>query len=475
MLLSPRNRAALLVPLLTAPWLGCSAKAPGAPAVSTGKARPGPSSADGGPGGLLVRSARPDGGAILPAADEEVVLPFHGPVISRRIAIKADPGMLDVHFSVDGTSSMTDEINELQMALDHKVVPQLEARVSDVSFGVSRFEDFPEPPFGSPGVDQPFVLLTPITSELSVVSSAVARLDQPLGNGGDVPEAGAEALWQIATGKGYQLASKQLIAPFNGNAAVGGGKIGGVGFRDGALRVVLHITDAPSHAPADYGGAFPLTHSLSDAGKALQALGIKLIAIVSSAQARSDLEPVALLTGAVGMPPSTSTGTCPNGVGGKPLPSVDGHCPLVFDVDPAGSGLSDALVDAIVGLVDGTRFQSVSAEPTEDPIGFVKDVVPVDVTQTETGEPPPAIADLLPVSKPDGKPDSFVQVRSRADLAFDVELRNDRIAPSDVDQVFRAVVRIAGDGVVLQERTLRVRVPAGSRLVPATDENDAGH
>jgi hypothetical protein len=434
-----------------------------------------------------MRSPRPDGGAILPAADEEVVLPFYGPPISRRITIKADPGLLDVHFSVDGTSSITDEINELQMALDRKVVPQLEARVANVSFGVSRFEDFAEPPFGAPG-DQPFLLLTPITSEVTVVSSAVARLDQPLGDGGDVPEAGAEALWQIATGKGYTLAGRQLIAAYDGKAAVGGGKGGGVGFRDGALRVVLHITDAPSHTPADYGGAFPQTHSLSEAGQALHAIGAKLIGIVSGAcsdatpklgcdaklhaQARSDLEQIAVLTGALGMPPSS--GMCPNGVGGKPLPSVDDLCPLVFDVDPAGGGLSDALLDAIVGLVDGTRFERVSAEPSEDPIGFVKDVVPVQVTQSDSSEPPPTIADLLPEPKPDGRPDSFVQVRSRADLAFDVELRNDRIAPSEVDQVFRAVVRIAGDGVILEERTLRIRVPAADRLVPANDDHDAG-
>ena len=64
----------------------------------------------------------------------------------------------------------------------------------------SRFEDFPGSPFGSPGNDHgalpdaPFQLLTPLTSDIALISSAVALLDRPLGFGGDNAESGAEAL-----------------------------------------------------------------------------------------------------------------------------------------------------------------------------------------------------------------------------------------------------------------------------------------
>jgi hypothetical protein len=460
--------------------------------VSTGKGKQRPSAGDGGTGSAGSRSERPDGGPILPRADEEVVLPFLGPAVTRRLTIKADPGVLDVHFSVDTTSSIGDEIDELQAALQSTVVPGLQSRVASVSFGVSKFADFPKPPFGSPGegglaADQPFVLLTPVTSEIATVASAVARLDQPLNEGGDVPEAGAEALWQIATGKGYMNAGRTLIAPFNGQPAAGGGRGGGVGFREGALRVVLHITDAPSHMPGDYGSDFPGTHSLSDAGNALNAIGAKLIGIVSGAcgstsasagcdpdlhaRARGDLEQVALATGALGAAPSG--GKCPNGVGGKPVPSAAGQCPLVFDVDTVGAGLSSALVDAIVALVDGVRFHTVSGETSADPIGFVAAVEPVS-DKPAAGETPPTLADLLPKGKPDGKLDSFVDVRSKAELAFDVLLQNDRIAPTDVDQVFRATVQIVGDGLILQERTLRIRIPGGDRLAPDFQADGGG-
>ncbi len=480
--------AALLSLGLLSAGVSCSHRAPGPPGISAGPAR---KRGDGGSqtGSASERSPRPDGGAILPAADEEVVLPFGGPEQRRRITLTADPGVLDVCFSVDTTASIGQEIDQLQQDLASSVVPELKSRVDDVRFGVAKFEDFPRPPFGSPGstangrpADTPFVLLSPITSDQDAVESAVARLDQPLGEGGDTPEAGAEALWQIATGKGYVLDGETLIAPYDGRPAPGGGSAGGVGFRAGALRVVLHITDAPSHQPEDYGDVFPGTHTLAQAGMALHELGAKLVGIVSGAcnaassrgecddamhaKARADLEQVALLTGALGAAPTE--GTCPTGLQGDPVPSSGDACPLVFDVDAQGGGLSTTLVDAIVGLVDGIRFESVSGYADDDPLGFVRRVEPLQLAQDATADAP-MIADLLPADAPDGEPDSFVQVPSRAALAFDVVLQNRHIAATDVDQTFRAVVQIEGDGLILVQRTLRIRVPAGSALAPASD------
>jgi hypothetical protein len=331
-------------------------------------------------------------------------------------------------------------------------------------------------------------LLTPITSDVSAVASAVALLDQPLQNGGDLPEAGAEALWQIATGKGYSIDSMQLIAPFDGRPARGGGTAGGVGFREGALRVVLHVTDAPSHEPSDYSSTFPGTHSMADAGKKLKALHARVLAIVAGAcgtstdkackqqedehrKARAELEQLALTTGALGADPVG--GKCPNGVDGAKIASRDGKCPLVFDVNARGEGLTDTLIDAIAELVDGIRFEAVTGRAADDPIGFVAGVVPI--APKDEGDDAPQIEDLLPEDAPDGVDDSFVHVRTSDALRFEVRLRNPHIAPTDVDQNFRVVVQVEGDGVILEERTLRVIVPAAHELVPdASLEDDAG-
>jgi hypothetical protein len=430
---------------------------------------------------------RPVAGSILPSADEEIDLAFGAAPAHYAIEVEADPGVLDVHFSVDTTGSIDAEIDELQREMARTIAPGLRKRVQSVSFGVSRFADFPRSPFGSAGddreaADTPFALLTPLTSSLTRVTSALAHLDQPLDNGGDIPEAGAEALWQIATGAGYRLAGTWLIAPYDEPAEEGGGTAGGVGFRAKALRVVLHVTDAPSHTPADYAGVFPGTHDMTEAAGALTAIQAKLVSIVSGAcsgtsrddldcakelyaRARSELERAALFTGAVGQAPDH--GMCPHGIASAPVPAKDGTCPLVFDVDSHGHGLSDAILDGIVGLLDGIRFGVVTGNAEDDPIGFVQGVSPAPTKGQREQEA--KTADLLPEDAPDGVVDSYVEVRSKTSLLFQVTLQNDRIRSTDVDQLFRVVVEIEGDGVTLERRTLRIRVPRGSSLAPDLD------
>ncbi|MBZ0122248.1 MAG: hypothetical protein K8H88_34965, partial [Sandaracinaceae bacterium] len=179
---------------------------------------------DGGPfpteDAQLAPPGRPDGGPVLPRADREIVLPYLGPEAIEELQINQQVGSLDVFFSIDTTGSFGGEIDNLQSELRGRVIPTLRERIDDVAFGVGRFEDFPVEPWGAAG-DRPFRLLTAITTDEARLASAVARLDQPLGDGGDIPESGAEALFQIATGEGYA----DLVAPFT-SAAPGGGEAG---------------------------------------------------------------------------------------------------------------------------------------------------------------------------------------------------------------------------------------------------------
>jgi hypothetical protein len=479
--LRPRALHACTV-LLCAFALACAEDK--APPPGSGRNRTQDGGDDGGTGRPArdAGSPRPMGAAVLPPADDEIVLAFGAPAERYSLEVDAEPGVLDVQLSIDTTSSISAEIDTLQQDLHEHVVMRLRERVADASFGVSQFEDFPIFPFGSAGSnnsrpDTPFRLLTPITSDSARVTNAVAGLDKPLGRGGDIPESGAEALWQIATGAGYEHDGETIIEPWSGRAAPGGGNGGGVGFREGALRVVLHVTDAASHSPFDYGSAFPGTHGLEEAAEALHAINAKVIGIVSDAclcdnppylAARHELESLALATRAVSA--SNDDGKCPYGLNGALLDSVDGECPLVFDVSDEGEGLSSTVVDAIVELVDGVRFERVSGRAGDDPLGFVERIVPREVKQDD----PPEIADLLPEGEPDGEPDTFVHASGRAKLRFDVELRNTRIAPLDVDQRYRAVVEVVGDGLILVQRTLRIRIPAATAIAPPRTPRDGG-
>jgi hypothetical protein len=382
---------------------------------------------------------------------------------------------------------MDSEIDELQQGLADTILPAIREVVPELSVGVSRFEDFPRPPYGDPRDasfrgDRPFQLLTPITSDESDILDAVARLDAPLGAGGDTRESGAEALYQIATGEGYELNDDTVIPPYDGRAARGGGELGGVGFRDGALHVVLHITDAPTHWPFDYEDDFPDTRSLLDAIAALGEIDARVVSIVSgvcdsevkgrcsdrfSEEARGQLERVAFETGAFTESDNTD-GECPHGVGGVVRPVYEGICPLVFDVTDQGEGLAETFTNAITTLVNDIRFERVTAVIANDPLGFVESVRPI-----ATSEESPEIDDLLPRGAPDGEPDTFLDARAGAPLVFEVTLRNVRLPPRDRPQLFRVVLQILGDDLIVEERTLRIVVPAGELPGPPSDD-DAG-
>jgi len=397
------------------------------------------------------------------------------------LTLVPDPSQLDVHFNVDTTASFSGEIDAIQRELTRSIIPRLRSRVSNTQLGVSRFADFALVPFGRPAskgaADVPYKLLSPITDTLSKVASAVHALDRPLGEGGDVPEASAEALYQIATGVGLERAGRTIIEPFDRAAAAaqGGGTVGGVGFRRGAFRVVVHITDAPAHTPTEYASqGLESTHSLASAAAALHAIGARVIGICStgfrdSERVRTELSELALATGAQTKPDRKDR--CPTGLAGALLPSYGGVCPWVFDVDYDGSGLARSITDAVVALLDDARFAAVHAEVGDDPLGFVKKIELTPLKQS-AGVVMPQTADLLPSGAPDGIADSYLDVNKEHRLGFAVTLRDTRIAPADYDQRYRVSVRLVADSVLLEERVLGIRIPAVSQPLAADD--DAG-
>ncbi|WP_169791557.1 hypothetical protein [Sandaracinus amylolyticus] len=433
--------------------LGCEERAPAVPTRDSG-----PRARDGGDVAQIDGGyRRPDGGPRLPPADLEVTLPYGGPEARVPLEVGADLGTLDVFLSIDTTGSFGGEIDALQRDLIDGVVPTLAARVPSVALGVGRFEDFPAEPFGTEN-DRPFQLVTAITTDRARVGSALASLDAPLGDGGDLPESGAEALWQIATGEGYTHDGRTWIAPFRDRGVPGGGDVGGAGFRARALRVVVHVTDATSHAPGEYEASFPGTRSLAQAAEALRAIDARVIGIASGPAPRSELEALALRTGAV-VPPVD--GSCSTGIEGAPRGTVEGTCPLVFDVAPDGTGLSTTLVDAIGDLLDTVQWNEVWGEADDEGLGFVRAVAAIEA-RVEGGAAPPTREDRRPSG--DGVADTFAGVRPGTSVRFELVLRNTTVAPADYEQVFRVSVRILGDGLDLVERTVRVIVPRG-RLV----------
>ncbi len=386
----------------------------------------------------------------LPEPDIEFVLPIFAPSQTADIEYLAEVRLLDLHLSVDTTGSMSDEIDEIQSDLSTTLAAGVAEAVDDVTFGVSHFQDFPFVPFGGPE-DVPYELLQEQTASLAAAQAAVRRLDDPLGFGGDFPESTAEALFQIATGEGLEVNDDDLID----DHLPEDGLRGGVSFRVGALPVVVVVTDARSHDAWEYSSAFDGAHSLDEATQALVDLGARVVGVASGDNARATLVAAALETGGV-MP--ADGGDCPTGIGGSDVTAVEGLCPLVFEVDEEGNGLSDSVVDAIRSLVESIVWRTVAIRIEGDDLGFVIRAEALSAAAPE-GLPEPGTADLDP---DDGVPETFTDVYRGTRLTYRITARNTRIEPADYDQIFYLHGKLVGDGeTILGDKLVRVVVPAG--------------
>lgn len=390
------------------------------------------------------------------------ILPTDDPSGEKAATLTFDTNIrrADVHINVDTTGSMNGEINNLQASIRSEIIPGIRAFIPDSAFGASEFEDFPIMPFGNRfcrrgAPDRPFGLLQAVTTSTARVDAAIRRLDMPLGCGQDLPESGFEALYQIATGAGVTWPGGSVPAF---TPEPDGGTIGGVGFREDAFPIVIHVTDATSHVPADYASAgITDAHGRDDVVTAFGTIGARLIAIATRPEARPQLVDLALATESHIAP---TAGDCFTGIDGtpqrpQPLPDGTEVCPLVFDARENGSGLSDTLVDAVNDLVTSIRLDTVSIRVVDDPHGFIRATIPRSATPPPGAEAP-TVADL----DGDSVFDSFVGLTPGTVVSFTILAFNDAVPRLAEDQVFTVTLQVVGDGItVLDEKQVVVVVP----------------
>ncbi len=402
---------------------------------------------------------------------------------------------MDVVFAMDTTSSMGGELDQLKSSVG-AFVNRVRAEVADTAFGLARFEDFPLAPYGNAAAaDQPFSLVQQVTLDATKMADAVASLG--IRDGGDLPEASLEALYQIATGAGIQGPGATDVPSFTPDPNQGTGSGGGVGFHDGALPVVVHVTDAPFHDPGagpgardcfdgalDYGAgadpAVPGAATRDQTMTALQAAGIRVVGIVSreypvethcspygdlrqTAQATGAMVPVEAFAGACG------PGLCCTGVDGAPRPPAgDGRCPLVFEIRNDGTGLGDRAADAVLAL---TRYltmdvnlsaQGQTQSQQGDPLPQGRSSADfVTAMEADRAVPPPGMA--MPTKEDrdaDGIAETFAAAPAGTWLRFQVSFFNDFAQPADHVQLFVLDLFVLGEGrTLLDQRRVYVVVP----------------
>ena len=387
----------------------------------------------------------------------------------------ADVRRADVAFNMDTTGSMGGVRNTLRDTLVSDLIPTLDREIADSAYAFSQFDDFPCDSHGN-GSDRPFILQQRVTTDVRDAIAGVNRLD--LHAGGDSNESGFESIYQLSTGIGRDVDCLPdggvEVEPFN--PAVGfdpesaSGTIGGVGFREGALPIIVHFTDAASHAKS---ATYPYGASRNETFAAMRAIGARLIAGASGTVARNDLEEMAVSAGSVvptcawsaldvPRPATCDEDSCCTGANGVGLRAVDGMCPLVYDIGSAGSGLVDSILQGVKVLINFSTFD-LSARVRRDPESeidtsrFLTRVTPVSGVGPDSG----CVADPTMVDRNrDGVMDGFDDVVPGSRLTFDVVAINEFVEPTNRPQVFVAYIDIVQQGgAILDTQIVTVLVP----------------
>lgn len=336
---------------------------------------------------------------------------------------------VDVTFLLDQTNSMGRLVNGLTRSLI-EIAEGIKGELPEPSFGLATFADYAYETMGNLG-DLPFYLQIPQTQDVAALTRALQAVR--VSGGGDTPEACLEALRQALTGEGYDMRcdgrfdeaedvpprSARPFDLFNGQAPSregGLGKRGGMGYRSGALPIIIYGTDAPFREPVIDGGpgGCPADAQQADVIAGVSALGARLIGITLTDEAEVDARALAEATGSL---------------------DVDG-APLVYSWQ-AGEALSDLIIEAVGRLSGGLRFEAITVE-----LVTLEEGGPVTVAGTIPEALGPFSASALP-----------------ATLDFDVRLVVP--APAQVDQLLRVDLRLIADGAVeLGQQSWIVRVPA---------------
>ncbi len=292
----------------------------------------------------------------------------------------------DIGFIIDTTCSMGGTITAVASEFN-TMVGELEALLPDAGYGVSGHDDYAYGSMGSPGSDKPFYLLQQVTTDTTLVQTGFSTLTTH--SGADGPESGTEAIYQAASGAGYDqdcdgnYDSSTDVVPFVADAAdpfggsggseyvsttPDGGTLGGMGFREYSLPVIVlagdnYLRDPESSNPSynSTPGGCPIDAGMSDARTAFTDLGAYFVGVS--------------VNGTTGYPQMVQFAT---DIGS--LADLDGDGvadePVVETWSGSSTEFRTTIVDAITQLVSGVRFERVDLSVTGDVYGFVQSIEP---------------------------------------------------------------------------------------------------
>ena len=311
---------------------------------------------------------------------------------TEELSFDVEYATADIAFVLDTTCSMSALAS--QVASDfNNIATALYTDIPNLTFGVAVYQDYLYASYGSSG-DAPFVLRRQQTDDISAVQSSLSSVS--IAGGNDSPESSLEALYQAATGEGYDTNCNGTfnsgdVKPFVQNAAdafggnesgtyisttSGGGSEGGMGFREGVLPIIIYATDNELRDPdGSYGspGGCNQDAGMSDTVSALNDMGAVVIGVgvnvSSGSRVISQMETLATAVG------STA--------------DLDGNGtlePAVVRWSSGSSGFETTITNAVQALVEDLEFTEVWLDVIEDDDGVVGEISPESYTGVAAGE-----------------------------------------------------------------------------------------
>ena len=397
-----------------------------------------------------------------------VILPYNGEEQVLTLYFNSELQIADVFFLMDRTGSMDEEAANLENSL-RTIISEIKQAIPNIGIGVGHFEDFPKDCcacggcsgsvlgacYGTEG-DTPFELIQEITIDENEAQNAVNTLANVHG-GGCGWASSVEALYQIATGLGIV----PYVPPHDCNHYVDEVRYGYPCFREGAQPIIVVFTDTDSrnghdacgnpghydencddvYYSADFPDQYPATYTMMI--EALNYIHARVIGVVSGQEYG---DPLAHFTQI-----AMDTGTI----------REDGS-PIVFEINPDGTGLGDAVTQAIEDLA-GQTPQDINAI-AEDLPDDDDDGIEIDASRfVKAIVPDHAIPDDGYQSKDDT---TFYLVRPGTTVYFNVHFQNDFVQETTETQVYRANIVVLGNHVSrLDEHEVIVIIPASSNPV----------
>ena len=487
------------------------------------------------------------------------ILPYGDPAQNDNLNFKPAVSKLDVVFNMDTTKSMGPEVDNLKGRINdgsNGIIAQIKQRVSDSAFGVSRFDDFPTRPTPNSSYDYlsgnavedggygrvddcptgtetqpdlkvpfrcdvPFRLLGQPETDAGTVQANVNKLG--LHHGGDFPESGYEALWQLVMGddktkaqaRWYRYGSYSVFADGSlSYTAKTANRWGGAQFRNASLPVVIHITDTTSHDTAKncgdkanetckpYDPIYVENAHYSDAvHKAYVNKGARIISVyddrdhgvgnqlqqlVATSSATQAVVPACAFKKDDGSWKCGDNKCCTIASGGGVAPNGDGKCVLSYGIKDA-KDLSTTLVDGVDALVKYAtsdvaaiikRDEKEYNETGIDTSCFIKSVMALDDGYVPPPQPPEkecnpkAIPAKFNADYPNGYTNFAIgtsnSAKPGAQLNFKVTAQNDVcVEPTDNNQIFEAIIELIDPktGMSYGERKVSIIVPGKDQII----------